>query len=203
MVFWKLLAVTEAQDQQDRSIRIIHLLRSYYLFNVQQCEKLDLKPVEVSQCVNRIEQAEKILDSMPHPPLLRECRVRAYYSPSDDLVVIPTLKNFEATDHYYTTLIHELVHATGHITQHRRPGVTGSAHFSLAVYSREDPIAELGSAFGCAEIGLDNLLAENSANYIDGWLSARGSDPKTIISASSQARKAADYIQGRVSCGSV
>jgi antirestriction protein ArdC len=66
------------------------------------------------------------------------------------------------------------------------------------LYSREELVAELASAFCCAKLGLDNSLVENSAGYLAGWLRSLKSDPKALLIASSQAQRAADYIQGIV-----
>jgi antirestriction protein ArdC len=72
----------------------------------------------------------------------------------------------------------------------------GAIHFGSETYSREELVAELGSAFCCATLGLDNSLLDNSASYIAGWLSSLKSDPRAIVVAASQVQKAADYIRG-------
>lgn len=58
-------------------------------------------------------------------------------------------------------------------------------------------IAELGSAFLCAEAGSDNSELDNSAAYIQSWLKVLKNDKRLIVSASSQAAKAARYILGQ------
>ena len=50
----------------------------------------------------------------------------------------------------------------------------------------------------CAECGIDNKeTADNSIAYLKGWLSALQDDVKLIVTASSQAQKAVDFILGR------
>ena len=56
-------------------------------------------------------------------------------------------------------------------------------------------MAEFGAAFPCAGAGIDNTL-DNSAAYIAGWSKALRNDERLIITAASQAQKAADYING-------
>jgi antirestriction protein ArdC len=70
-----------------------------------------------------------------------------------------------------------------------------AAAFGSATYSKEELVAELGSAFLCAETGIssDNLI-ENSVAYVQSWIKALKNDAQFIISASSKARKAAEYI---------
>jgi len=109
---------------------------------------------------------------------------------------VPPLRAFEAADHYYATLFHELGHATGHVTRLGRPGVSEAVKFGSGIYSHEELVAELTSAFCCATLGLDNTLIEDSASYIDGWLKVLRADPKAVVIAATQAQRACDYIKG-------
>jgi len=68
--------------------------------------------------------------------------------------------------------------------------------FGSCDYSREELIAELTSAFVCAEVGIDNSILDN-ASYIHGWLHALEGDPRAVIAASGQAQRAANFIQGK------
>jgi antirestriction protein ArdC len=54
-------------------------------------------------------------------------------------------------------------------------------------------IAELGSAFLCAKTGITSTVGD-SASYINSWLKVLKDDRKMIISASSMAEKAMEYI---------
>ena len=69
------------------------------------------------------------------------------------------------------------------------------SHFGSASYSKEELIAEFGSAFLCAHSGIDNTL-DNSASYIQGWLRALKGDNHLAVTAASAAQKAADSILG-------
>ena len=69
------------------------------------------------------------------------------------------------------------------------------SHFGRANYSKEELIAEFGSAFLCAHAGIDNTL-DNSAAYIAGWLKALKDDNHLAITAASAAQKATAYILG-------
>lgn len=115
--------------------------------------------------------------------------------PPHDLVEIPRIETFKTPDTYYSTLLHEVGHATGHEQRLNRPAVTSKSEFGSCEYSREELVAELTSAFCCAAIGLDNSLLDDSASYIEGWLYSLQGDPKTVVMASAQAQRAADYIQ--------
>ena len=55
---------------------------------------------------------------------------------------------------------------------------------------------EMGAAFLCAAVGIQDPTIENSASYLQGWLTYLSSDPKALLVAGAQAQKAADYILG-------
>ena len=62
-------------------------------------------------------------------------------------------------------------------------------------YSREELVAEIGSAMLCNAVGIEcDKAFKNSVAYIQSWLKALKNDKKMIIWASSRAEKAAKYI---------
>jgi antirestriction protein ArdC len=200
-VFWKRLEVEKEDDRQKPQKVAIPLLRYYQVFNAEQCQGLDL-PVLMDdwnvELKARIESAEQVIQQMPNAPKIVEGGSMACYLPPQDLVRIPKIQDFESPEAYYSTLFHELGHSTGHETRLNRPGVTGKVVFGSCDYSREELIAELTSAFVCAEVGIDNSIMDNAASYIHGWLHALEGDPRAVIAASGQAQRAANYIQGKM-----
>jgi antirestriction protein ArdC len=201
-VFWKQLEI-ERNDGDSEEVRKgqIPLLRHYYLFNVEQCDGLDLpgSSTKGAEEPTRIEAAESAIRAMPDPPRLHEgCRAACYY-PLIDVVHMPPISSFKTADAYYATLFHELVHATGHPSRLNREGVTQTPQFGSDAYGREELVAELGSGYCCATIGLDNSVIDDAASYIDGWLAKLRSDSKLLVRASGQASRAADFILGRTS----
>jgi antirestriction protein ArdC len=68
-----------------------------------------------------------------------------------------------------------------------------ATNFGSAQYSREELVAEMGSAFLCGHAGIERQL-ESNASYLAGWLKALKADPKLIVQAAAQAQKASDYI---------
>ncbi|MBS1712981.1 MAG: DUF1738 domain-containing protein [Armatimonadetes bacterium] len=202
VVFWKPWS-TEGIDQETGEVYVwrVPLLKRFHVFNVEQCDGLEL-PTLSTTAVNehaRIERAEAFLSQITDPPEVRQQGTSAWYRPAEDLVQVPPLEWFETADSFYGTLFHELGHATGHEKRLNRPSVTGEVQFGSGSYSREELIAELTSAYCCASIGLDNSLIENSASYIQSWLSALRTDKRALVVAASKAQKAADYLQGMFS----
>lgn len=192
VVFWKQWEVPQSDEETRR--KTIPLLRRYWLFNAEQCEGLHLPALEVPRTLNRIDNAELAVKSMPYPPTIREGGSAAFYRPFDDLVQVPEFSSFMNPDSYYGTLFHELGHATGHPSRLARAGVADQVQFGSESYCREELVAELCSAFCCATLSLDNSLINDAASYIQGWMSVLKSDPKAVVIAAAQAQRAADYI---------
>lgn len=124
---------------------------------------------------------------------------RAYYVPSIDKVTVPKIENFISSEHYYATLIHELVHSTGHEKRLKRKGVAeGMDGFGGKNYSFEELVAEIGSCFLCNRIGIDNeKVFDNSIAYIQNWLGKFHDDVSLLPRAAQHAQKAIDLILGK------
>ena len=56
----------------------------------------------------------------------------------------------------------------------------------------EELVAEIGSAFLCAQFGIEGKLQHEA--YIGSWVQHIKKKPNAIVSAASQASKAADFI---------
>ena len=121
---------------------------------------------------------------------------KAAYSPSRDTVLMPSKSVFNSSEGYYATLFHELTHSTGHSARLDRDGITETAGFGTQTYSKEELIAEMGSAYLCGFTGIAPAVIENSAAYLRSWISVLKGDSKLLVTAASQAQKAADYIRG-------
>ena len=90
-----------------------------------------------------------------------------------------------------------MVHSTGHKSRLDRFSKQKESSFGSKDYSIEELVAEIGSAFMANIIGIDTeKIFENSVSYIQGWLKKLKDDNKFILKASSDAKKATDYIIG-------
>lgn len=113
----------------------------------------------------------------------------AFYAPKADHIQVPEPQTYYAPINWYRTVLHELGHWTGHCSRLDRLPDTG---FGTPAYAREELVAEMASAFLCAELGI--LPTVRHADYIGSWLSVLRGDSKAIFRAASQASKAADYL---------
>ena len=106
------------------------------------------------------------------------------------------MDNFPNVEDYYNTMFHELVHSTGHRNRLNREGVTNVVQFGSERYSKEELVAEIGAAMLCGIAEIENKTIDNSVSYIQSWLRALKNDSTLIVTASQQAQKASDYVQG-------
>jgi antirestriction protein ArdC len=60
----------------------------------------------------------------------------------------------------------------------------------------EELVAELGSAFLCADLRITPEVREHHAAYIGSWLKVLKEDKRAIFSAASHASRAVDYLHG-------
>jgi antirestriction protein ArdC len=116
---------------------------------------------------------------------------RAFYSPSHDRVCMPVFEAFKSAAAYYATAFHELAHWTG--AKARLDREFGK-RFGDRAYAAEELVAELTSAFLCAEFSIDGELRH--ADYIANWIALLKDDARAFFTAASAAQKAADHLRG-------
>jgi len=199
VIFWNIgeekTRVNPETGKESKSKPI--LLRYYSVFNLTQtegiAEKLGLdKRVPV---VPSLTDCEAILAAMPNPPK-REQSSKAWYKPSNDVVGMPARELFGTVEGYYATLFHELVHSTGHASRIGREGIEQLNTFGSELYSKEELIAEMGASMLAGVCGISPAVIDNSAAYLANWIRVLKGDSKLLVSAASQAQKAADFIRG-------
>ena len=208
VVFWKFMAKAgaseEGETEADESPRSSQyaLAKAYTVFNARQCElpeewtaKAEIQEPELT-AAQKITACDEIITTMQHRPALEHGGGRAFYRQSADRVTMPKPETFISPEHYYSTLFHELTHATGHPSRLDRPTLTDAHRFGDTNYSKEELVAEMGAAFLCGVSGIDNHTGDSSAAYIQGWLSVLKDGKRLLIQAASQAQRAADLILG-------
>ncbi|MCC3705153.1 ssDNA-binding domain-containing protein [Rouxiella badensis] len=182
-------------------LEIIPMLKSLCLFNVSQCENLPEDILgEYPPCIDETGSLEEPTFNRVNAIILHsEVLVNhlhqgmAYYHSRADKVVMPLISQFISEADYWSTLLHELVHSTGHCKRLNRQGiVSASKSFGDEVYAFEELIAELGSAFLCAEVGVFGDVQHES--YIDNWLRVLKDDKRAIFHACRFAREAVEYL---------
>lgn len=175
-------------------------LKTHYVFNIEQCEGLSetlfdsIDPQEPDEFKQYREFADirHILEGI-NLTVEKKPSDKAFYRPKLDVVVMPEMKQFHSEADYYSTLLHEMTHATGHQRRLNREGITsGKAKFGSKLYAFEELIAEMGGAFLCAHLGFDTV--PQNASYLANWIEVLKADKKAIFRATGKAREACDYM---------
>jgi antirestriction protein ArdC len=171
------------------------------VFSVYDIEGYNVKALEDKYLVkstgnaSTVDLAEKVIADMPNRPSIAYEGTRAFYSPSTDSVTVPPVSAFNSTAEFYSTVFHELGHSTGHVSRLDRKEGMEKIRFGSENYSKEELIAELTACYVCSELGIkDETSLKNSAAYLQGWIKPLQNDPTMILTASTAALKAANYI---------
>lgn len=181
IVFWKV----EQKPRQDNQADFdrLFMLRYYNVFNLEQttlapAEQMPLRPFDsCSAVVDGWQQKPSLIVDDPQVS-------QAEYFPKLDAIAMPLMSRFHSSEHYYATLFHELVHSTGHVSRLNREGITNFDRFGSERYSKEELVAEIGSAFLCAHTGISKPEIEtNTTAYLQSWIEALKGDSRLIVSA--------------------
>ena len=174
----------------------VPFLKRFTVFNVAQCDGLRpglaTDPAPLPEC-EIVPVAEEVIQASG--VTFRIGGDKAFYAPDPDTVVVPPQPAFFVPVNYYRTCLHELIHATGHPKRLVRDLKNA---FGSKDYAREELVAEMGSAFLCAALGI--VPTVRHADYIGAWLEVLRDDSRAIFRAASAASKAADWLLARRPC---
>lgn len=199
IIFYKTLIKEGENDQGDTEEYKIPMLRLFTVFNANQVENYeDPDAVQLPE-LDRVEKHLLIEEFCRSTEAeIKSESPEAYYHRKEDYINMPETSQFNhseqisASEHYYSTLLHELTHWTGAHTRLNRPGISGEV--KKEDYAFEELVAELGAAFLCAQHGIHQTKRENHAIYIKSWLNALREDKSLIFKAAAQASKASQYL---------
>lgn len=204
ITFWKRLVVDNPKHGEpgQPEKKTIPFLKLIYVFNADQvtCDTMPerYRAAEAEE-LEPITAAQAIIDGYENgPALVSKDQSLAYYQPSIDVVNVPRVENLVSQEAWYLTMFHELGHSTGHATRLKREGIEKlTPHRQGEVYSFEELVAEMTSAFLAGQCGLDTQAnIDNSAAYCRHWAKYLKEAPEAAMKAAGQAQKAADHILG-------
>src|ERR1700742_314703 len=111
---------------------------------------------------------------------------------ASDHMQMPPFESFRDAESYYIILAHEACHWTRHPARLDRD--FGRKQWGDEAYAREELVAELGSAFLAADLGLSPEPRADHASYLASWLKVLRGDKRFIVSAAAHASRAADFL---------
>lgn len=160
----------------------------------EQCKPKHKEELEVSKT------ADILIDSSRCP--VKETKDDLgipYYCITDDFISIPPRIYYSADEAFVRVLTHEMTHSTSHPDACNR---NTTSEFGDENYAFEELIAELGSLFTCANLGigkakLSGPYFDNHIAYLKSWMSCLKDNPDYLFKAAAKAETASDYLTER------
>jgi antirestriction protein ArdC len=185
----------QAEDGQEIEEEI-PFLKEYTVFNAEQIEGLPERFYALAEPpkekIERIKQAERFFAGTGAK--IEYGGNRACYLIEADYVRMPPFETFRDSESHAATVAHELTHWTRHPSRLARD--LGRKRFGDEGYAMEELVAELGSAFLCADLQITPEIREDHAGYIHEWLKVLKDDKRAVFTAASHASKAVDFLHG-------
>ena len=176
---------------EDGKTRQIPLLRAFTLFHASQIEGIpEFAPPSAAEAPWRASDAAETIVTNSGITV-RIGGNRAFYALGTDHIQMPPRHVFPSAEGWYSTVLHELGHATGHPSRLNRDLRNA---FGSPDYAREELRAEIAQVMVCAELGIGECEFTNGAAYIASWLETLRSDRKEIFRAATDAQRIADYL---------
>ena len=200
VVYANSITRTETDESGEETEREIPFMKGYTVFNVEQIDGLPThyygRPGPRFDGSRRIAHANRFFAATDAD--IRHGGNRAYYATGSDHVQMPPFEAFADAESYYATLAHECTHWTKHTTRLDRD--FGRKRWGDEGYAAEELVAELGSAFLCADLELTPEVREDHSAYIASWLKVLKGNKRAIFSATAHAQRAADYLHRLQPC---
>lgn len=186
----------ERLEYWEKNVRPV--IKFYQVFNAEQCENLPEYKRETTPEMEAEERQrqnaviEQIIANSD-APVNYDGGNRAYYSPAEDSIHLPAIKDFKTMQDYYATALHEIAHSTGHESRLNRNLLS---LFGTSEYAKEELRAELASVFMQVEYGIsiEGKHFENHGAYLAGWLKSVKDNKNDFFAAATDAEKITGYI---------
>ena len=205
-------ADSEADDLEDKPITPKRFVSPFAVFNYAQTEPIEgakkvWEPPEVGE-IERLSNEERIPEiekwvektlAEAKISLMQTSSGRAYYN-EPNIIVMPPFEHFDSPENYYSTLFHEMTHATACAPKPNAPGgrIIRKSHTEYQKNKKmralEELTAELGSVFlshaaGIAPQPHSARTVDLSVKYIADWIEYIKHDKDAITKATAQARE--------------
>ena len=180
------------EDEHGKEQQIITQFYAYYVYNIDQVDGVKREEEKPAQKIDEIKEADKYIASSKINIKYSD-QPRASYSPDEDYCHLPFKDTFKHTHGFYSTLFHEVVHATGHKSRLDRKGITETFKRDED-YALEELIAELGAALLCSKFDMYMHKREDHLSYLDSWIKILKEKPTILWTASKQAQESIDWL---------
>lgn len=192
VVFYKEFSTDPDPDTEgDDGLR--RVAKASWVFNVAQVDGYDAGiETPPMPLLDKLAKAEAFFKATGAQ--VRVGGENAFYHRLSDHIQMPQEQLFQRetrTEDWYSVLSHEFGHWTGAPSRLNREF---GKRFGDKAYAAEELVAELTSAFLCAELGISVAPRPDHAQYIAHWLELLKEDKKAIFTAAARASEAAKYL---------
>jgi len=182
----------DAGKQVRQQVRLDRpIITTAWVFNASQIDGIPqlVRPEPKELGWSPVERAEQLITAS-EANIAHRKGDRAYYSPLRDKITMPVKTQFDAADKYYSTLLHELGHWTGHKDRLDRSMIN---KFGTEGYAREELRAEIASMLIGQEFRIGHDPGQHAA-YVDSWIKLLQDHPYEIHAAAADAEKIFSYL---------
>lgn len=206
------------KEERDEKYKVIPYLKIFNEWNIDQTNLEEVNKEKYDALLSKFE-AKEIKDdngmysnaaidqmlasqSWVCPIEYTQQNPSALYNKSKDVIIVPRKDQFNISDtpeeiykdgeEYYSSLIHEMAHSTGHESRLNRLSPDGK--FGGEEYAKEELVAELTAAMVGSALGFDSRIRDNNTAYLKSWMSALKKEPKFLLSVMSDVNKASAMV---------
>lgn len=171
--------------------------RTYYVFNGDLIQGLPAFRFNQEATIER-EDVLKYLENLINGMEIKVSESTLFnpaYNPEKDIVMIPPKKSFLDFDHYVSTLLHELAHATGNEKRMNR-SINGN-HFGDENYAYEELCVEIASSFLAQDLQIDQTEEHKNLHlaYVQSWIKCIENDDKALFRAIKKGEEICQYME--------
>lgn len=188
---------SEADPQKAEDDGKRRVARASFVFNSSQVEGYTLPDAPAALGpIERLEAVDRFVSVTG--ACIAHGGESAFYCRSTDRIQMPDEGLFCGTDTmgrseaYYAVLAHELTHWSGAPT---RLGRDMGKRFGDHAYAAEELVAEIASAFLCAELAITQDTRADHAQYLAQWLKMMKDDSRAVFTAAAKASEAVAYLK--------
>ena len=181
----------------DGDTETVRMARGYWVFAAEQVDGYAVASPLPPNPIARIAAADAYVAATGARIVIGG--TQACYRPSTDTIHMPDEARFFDTDgrtrteNFYSVCGHEILHWTSH---EKRVNRQLGKRFGDDQYCAEEVVAEIGSCFLAARLGIASEPHPEHARYIAHFLKAMKADSRAMFTAAAKAQEAVAYLDG-------
>ncbi len=195
VVFYKREESSPDDEDRESARGPRSILKGSFVFNAEQVDGWSYPEPTDEDRTEKLLEVDNFIESLGAD--IHYGSDAAYYNKRFDRIHMPDRRDFidrgagTATEGFYSVLLHEHLHWSGH---EKRLNRDLSGRFGDSSYAMEELVAELGAAFLCGELGISVHPRQDHAAYVRSWLVVLRQQKTAIFMAASTATAACRFL---------